>query len=177
MTAVARALRLDDATWSRFAVAGRTQAALVAGAAYALLAFDRLGVQGVLAPRATVRMLLAGFYGWAFLAAGSWLVARYAAGAGTRAGSVFWLYGRAHLPLLLLAVVIQVAAVFLRVLGPGLWAGVFVIAFWMPAMLVGAARTAFGVGVGTAIVIVAGPYLVWVAVVGNYLRDQLGHLL
>ncbi len=177
VTAVARVLRLDPATWSRFARSGSASAALVTIGAYALLAFDRFGVQGIIEPRATVRMLLAGFYGWLWLAGASWLVARLAFGPGAGFSPVFRLYGRAHLPLLVVGMTLQVSTVFLQTLGPGLWVGAFAVLFWMPALLVAATRTAFVVDGRTALLVIVGPYLVWLVVVGRYLENQLGHLL
>lgn len=178
MTVVMRALRLDDVTWARLAaVASTASASLMVIGAYALLAFDRFGVQGVIEPRGAVRMLLAGFYGWMGLAAGSWLIARRVYGGPAPFLPVVRLFGHAHLPLLLIGITIQVAAGWLQVLGPGLAVGIFGLAVWMPALLVTAVATALDLDRRSAAFVVAGPYLVWLAVVGRYLESLLGHLL
>ncbi len=78
LTGPARLLRVDRATWARYqAVGGLGSAVLITMGAYAILAFDRFGIQGLLAPRATVRILLMGFYGWLWLAGAAWLVGRF----------------------------------------------------------------------------------------------------
>lgn len=177
VTAVARLLRLDETTWARIDQIGSLRsAAVIAVGAYAMLAFDRFGIQGVFAPRAVARLLLAGFYGWLWLAGASWAFARLTLRSDARPGYVVQLLGQAHLPLLLLGITIQMTSVALRWTGPGGWAAAFVALFWFPALLVAAARMAFGVGTGTAFAVVAGPYALWMLIVGRYLRTQVGHL-
>ena len=178
LTSTARLLRLDPETWRSLAGTGSFGgAALVAVGAYAILAFDRFGVQGVTDPRATVRLLLVGFYGWLWLAGAAWLIARLALGAETRFTTVLRLYGNAHLPLVVVAVAIQVFAVVAQTLGPALLVGAVAVGFWMPALLVGATRQVFALDVRKAVLVAVGPYLVWVFIVGRWLVSQVGHLL
>ena len=149
----------------------------VAIGAYAILAFNRFGLQGFLAPRAPIRMLLVGLYGWLWLAGAVWLIARTRFRSTVPFGPVFRLIGQAHLPLLMISVTIQALAVSFRLFGPGLWVSVFSALFWMPALLTMAARTAPGITDGEALRIVIAPNLVWLILVGWYLQVQVGHLL
>lgn len=178
VTAPVRLLRLDESSWDRLAHEGSLGgAALVAMGAYVVLAFDRFGPQGFFAPRATIRFLLAGFYGWLWLAVAAWVLGWILVRSGARFEPVFRVYGFAHLPMLVLAVTIQVISVLFRLPGPALLVAVFGFVLWMPALLVAATRTSFSVGRMKAVAIVAGPYLVWLLVVGRSLVAQLGHLL
>ncbi len=178
MTAAARALRLDGSTWRRLlAMATPAGAGLVVLGAYLVFAFDRLGVQGVLEPRASVRMMLTGLYGWLWLVGAGWAIARLAFGYPGSPARLAALIGHAHLPLLLVAVSIQFVAVALNVTGIVLWFALFSVAFWMPAMLVLAAVTAANLHLRQALVTVGLPYLTWLLVVGRTLWIQLEHLL
>lgn len=178
MTAAARLLRFDRSTWERYQTGtSLAWAVIVAVGAYFILAFDRFGIQGAFEPRATVRMLLIGFYGWLWLAGASWLVGRLAFGARAPLGTVFRLYGYAHLPLMLSAITIQVVSVAFQILGPALVISLFAGLFWMPALLVAATRQAFDLDSARAIMVVIGPYAVWLLVVGRLLFTHLGHLL
>jgi hypothetical protein len=178
MTPVARTLRFDHDTWRSYqSQASLGWAFVVAMGAYAILAFDRFGVQGVTAPRGTVRLLLTGFYGWLWLAAAAWVIGRFVLGADTPFATVFRLYGYAHLPLVILAVVIQVFSVAFRASGPALLVALFAGVFWMPALLVAATSQAFAIDRRRALAVVAAPYLVWLLVVGRSLYIQVGHLL
>lgn len=178
LTSTARLLRLDADTWRNLASTGSfAGAALVAIGAYALLAFDRFGVQGVTDPRATVRLLLVGFYGWLWLGGAAWLIARFALPSGAAFPVVLRLYGNAHLPIVIVGIAIQIFAIVAQMLGPALVVAGFAFAFWMPAMLVGATRELFGLDTRRAVIVIGGPYLVWVVIVGRWLTTQLGHLL
>ena len=107
----------------------------------------------------------------------SWLVGRLVLATQAPFATVFRLYGFAHLPLLLLAITIQVVSVALRVLGPSLVVALFGVLVWMPALLVSASRQAFELDIRPAFLVVAGPYLLWLVVIGGVLTAQLGHLL
>ncbi len=178
VTAMGRWLRLDEASWSRYARLGTIwNAVVITLGAYALLAFDRFGIQGVVAPRAPVRMLLTGFYGWVGLGLGIWLMARVKLGTSASPATVIRLVGRAHIPLLLVALTIQVLAVSFLVFGPALWLALFSIGVWIPAMLLAATRKALTLDARTAALMAIGPYLLWLLIVGRYLELQVGHLL
>ena len=176
--AAARWLRIDRQSWTRLAATGTVgSAVMVTMGAYAIFVFDRFGVQSFLLPRASIRMLLIGLYGWLWLSGSAWFIARRFSGVEAAFDQVFKLYGYAHLPLLLLALAIQIVSVGLELLGPVLIVTLFVILFWFPALLVGATRSAFGFDTRSALLTVAIPYGVWVVVVGGQLRDHVGHLL
>lgn len=178
MTVVARALRLDASTWRRMAaMATPAGAALIVGGTYFVFAFDRFGMQGFVEARATVRMMLVGLYGWLWLAGAFWLIARGGFGYLGTPRRIAPFVGHAHLPLLLVAIFIQVVSITLTVTGPARWVALFAGGFWMPAMLVSATITVTGLTVRRALVVVGVPYLAWVAVVGRSLWTQLGHLL
>lgn len=178
MSAVIRLFRLDVPAWERVSRIG-TMASAVATAvgAFAFFAFDRFGFQAFIAPRATVRMLLVGFYGWLGLSGLAWLIAKRTRAKNVAFGEVLRIYGYAHLPLLLLGFTIQMVAVVVQVLGPSLLFAQFVILIWLPASLVAATRYVFDVDVRNAVAIIAVPYGLWVLAVGGYLWRQVGHLL
>lgn len=178
MTSVARLLRLDRRTWQGLDATGTiTAASLATLGAFAVFAFDRFGIQALVAPRPTVRMLLTGFYGWVWLAGTVWIVVRYTMASTARFDSVLRLFGYAHLPLLAVALTVQVTSVTLRWNGPGLALGFFAVSFWMPALLVAATRQTVGIDTSRAVLVVTGPYIVWLLVIGRTLASQLGHLL
>ncbi len=174
----AQVLRFDSAAWERFA---RTttlgSSAVIAMGAYAVVAWDRFGFQTLVAPRASVRILLIGFYGWFGLALLVRSVGRSMAGKNVDAVDVARLIGVAHLPVLIVAIAAQAFGVMLDVSGPARVVAGFAATIWMPGQLVGATRRVFGIDTRGAVAIVAGPYLAWIAIVGTQLTRQLGHLL
>ena len=173
-----RVFRLDQDAWRNLAATGTFGgAALITIGAYAILAFDRLGIQGMVDPRATVRLLMVGFYGWLWLAVSAWAIGRVVLGADAALATVLRLYGNAHLPLVFVGIGIQVFSVVARTQSPALVIAVLAGLVWMPAMLVAATRVVFDLEPGKAALVVAGPYLVWLLTVGRYLLGQLGHLL
>ena len=178
MSRLVRWLRLDDRTRTRWSLSSTVSgvAALTVGS-YAVLAFDRFGLQGFSEPRGPARLVLVGFYGWIGLTVAAWLTAgRSIRGPGTLS-RLFRLLGHAHVPLLALAVVIQGLSITGQIQGPARTVAIFTILFWMPAMLVKATRTALGLDSPAALLAVGGPYLLWLLIVGRYLLDQVGHLL
>lgn len=178
MTAAARALRLDRSTWRRMeAAVSPAGAGLIVMAAYVMVAFDRFGMQAVLEVRAVARVMLVGFYGWVWLVGATWVIVRSAFGFLGSPARLAPLMGHAHLPLLLLAVLIQFGSVALNFTGVAVWPAVFAGLFWMPAMLVSATATIADLNFRAATVAVTGPYLVWLALVGRSLWTQLEHLL
>ncbi len=178
MTVAARALRLDGSTWRRLsAMATPAGAGLIVFGTYLVLAFDRFGMQGFFEVRATVRMVLTGFYGWLWLAGATWAIARFLFRYLGAPGQLPSLFGHAHLPLLLLAVFIQFVSITLNVTGIAFWLSLFAGAFWMPAMLISATATSTTLSLRQAAVAAGLPYLGWVLVVGRTLWIQLEHLL
>ncbi|NNC91791.1 MAG: hypothetical protein HKN80_04805 [Acidimicrobiia bacterium] len=176
MSVLARALRLDQEGWRWLTDdAGPVGAALIVLGTYLLLAFSRFGWPDF-AIRPTTRFLLVGLYGWMWLAVASWLVARAVSGPAPLSASVR-LTGHAHVPLLLLAAFVQLVAVSLDFTNVARWPALFVGAFWMPAQLGHAVAASSGLRLRRAVVVAAGPYVVWAAVVGRHLWSQLAHLL
>jgi hypothetical protein len=176
MTVVA-ALRLDEFRWYWLeSEATRLGSSAMVLGAFGLLAFNRLGWPDS-ALRATVRFLLLGLYGWVGLSVAVFIVIRLIY---KRTGSplkLLLLFGHAHLPLLVVAVFVQVVSVSLDITGVSRWPALFVGVFWMPAMLAAAVHAWTDVKRHQAAVSVAMPYLVWAATLGRHLWDQLSHLL
>ncbi|MEA2000317.1 MAG: YIP1 family protein [Actinomycetota bacterium] len=178
LTGGAELLRLDRLTWFKYERTGSlASAALVTIGAYAVFAFDRFGFPALFQPRPSVRLILTGFYGWLWLATAAWAIGRYLLDQDSSFALVVRLYGFAHLPLVVVAVTIQFTSMLLQILGPAMVTALFAAVFWMPALLVAATRQAFDVDTRRAMVLVAGPYAVWLLVVGRTLTTQLGHLL
>ena len=86
------------------------------------------------------------------------------------------LTGLAHRPLVALAVLIQVLALFDPAGDIGGIAALVVFGFWMPAMLVSAVVWAYDQTLVRAITLAAIPYVLWLATAGRYLFIQVGHL-
>ena len=178
MSGVVRLFRLDSVAWARVSQLGTmASAAATAVGAFAFFAFDRFGFQAFIAPRATARILLVGFYGWIGLSLAAWLIARRVFASVPPLSEVVRIYGYAHLPLLILAFVVQLIAVVVQVLGPSQFVAALVFVAWMPASLVAATRYLFGASLRDALLIVGVPYLVWAGLIGLYLGRQVGHLL
>jgi hypothetical protein len=177
VTTAARALRLDEDSW-RWLVdeAKLGGATLIVVGAYLVLAFDRFGWPDF-ALRPTARLVLTGVYGWVGLALAGWAVTRSVSGAHSGPTMFIRLTGHAHLPLLLLAILIQVVSVMSNVTSIARWPTLFVGLFWFPALLTNAVAGASGLDRARASAVVAVPYLLWAAAVGRLLWRQLGHLL
>jgi hypothetical protein len=177
VTIAARALQLDRSRWRWLAEeASPAGAGLIVLGAYLMLAFARFGWPDF-ALRPTARLMLTGFYGWMGLAVCTWAVARYVSAPPGSLSVFVRLTGHAHLPLLLLAAFIMLVPVTLDVTGAALWPALFAGAFWMPALLMNAVAASSGLNLRAAVWVTAGPYLLWVAVVGRLLWRQLAHLL
>jgi len=186
MMVATRSLGLDEARWSYVGPASLGSAAIRVVAASLLFALSRFGGLVLDSPRAFTRMTLVGVYGWLGLTAGVWLgVAVLGAVTGAtnnaaqppslqHSGSAV---GLAHMPLLILGVVIFAAGGLFEILGPGLVAAAFVLGFWFPAALVAATRSAYQLSLTRAAAVLALPYLLWLAIVGRHLMTQVQHLL
>lgn len=177
MTGAARILRVDESTWRGLSIwATHLGAALVVLFAYLIFAFDRFGWPDS-ALRPTARFMLTGLYGWIGLTIVAWLIARLLFAASGSPFSMIRLTGHAHLPMLLLAVFIQVMSVTLDITNVARWPALFAGVFWMPAMLVNAVAVSTDLNRPRAAAALAVPYMLWVAVVGWPLWRQLRHLL
>lgn len=177
MRYAARVLRLDQGTWRWLDSAATVRGAgLVVIGAYLVVAFDRFGWPDF-AIRATTRTVLVGFYGWMWLAVASWIAVRLATGSRAPIADYVRLTGHAHLPLLLVAVLVMIFPVTLNVEHVSLWPALFSGLFWMPAMVVNAAATPSGLSLRRAALPAVVAYLAWAAVVGRLVWRQIGHLL
>lgn len=174
---LARSLRIDRGTWRWLDsdASLRGSAAMVAGA-YVVLAFDRFGWPDF-ALRATTRMVLIGFYGWIWLAAASWVAVRLWAGTRPSLADHVRLTGHAHLPMLVVGLLVWVFSVMMNIGGIWQWPALFAGSFWMPAMIVNAVAAASGLSLRRAALPGLVPYAVWAAAVGRYLWLQVAHLL
>ena len=186
MTLALRVLGLDGSRWRHVGPASFFNAVVYAVGASVVLALNRFGGLVVDTPRAFTRTTLVGVYGWLGLSLGIWLIATQ--GRALRAGTSSMTehrtpllttisVGLAHLPILILDVVIFVAAGLFRVFGPGYIAAVFVFGFWFPALLVASTRYMYQLRLRHAAGIVVIPYLIWLATAGRHLLGQVQHLL
>ncbi len=180
LTASLRVLRLHERQWARIDPMSLWAGAGVAVGAALLLALARLGGLVATEPRSFFRLALVAVWGWLGLAVAIWLLSRISEARQPR-GRPFQItvaaVGLAHVPLLVLAIVVFVAANMFQLLGPGLVTAWFVFAFWLPANLTMAARRAASGSTLRAIATVAVPYALWLLVVGRHLLDRIGHLL
>jgi hypothetical protein len=180
VTTAVRLLGLERSRWRRVGPESLWSAAGLVLVGAGILALTRLGGLVVDAPRAVLRLMLVGVWGWVGLSVAIWLTITATSGsAGPRPGLVHTLAiaGIAHAPVVALGVVVFVSAGVLDLLGPGMVTAWFVFAFWFPAMLVTGAAAGLHRSVPVAAASVAAPYLVWLVVVGRHVLDRIGHLL
>lgn len=186
MTFVAYALGLDRDRWVRLGRVSVWPAMVLVVAASVVLAWSRFGGLAVDAPRAFLRMVLVGVWGWLGLGSAIWLAARLLRSAGRLAGSgrstprlerTLAVVGFAHAPVLLLGVVIVIGAGALQLFGVGQVVAVVVFGFWFPALLVAAASHSFDLDPLRAIGVVSVPYALWLPFVGRHLLERVQHLL
>lgn len=177
MNTFLRTLRLDDFRWywleSESTRVGSS--AMVVGT-FLLLAFDRFGWPDF-ALRATTRFLLIGLYGWLGLSLATFVLVRFVYKRSGSLPTLLRLVAHAHLPLLAVGVVIQVAGVAMDITGVARWPALFAGVFWMPAMLTAAFRAWTGLRHHQAALSAAVPYTVWAMTVGHFFWRQLDHLL
>ena len=177
MNTFLRTLRLDDFRWYWLeSESTRVGSSAIVVGTFLLLAFDRFGWPDF-AWRATMRFLLIGFYGWLGLSLVMFVLVRLAFRQSGSLPTLIRLVAHAHLPLLFVGVVIQVAGVALDVTGVARWPALFAGLFWMPAMLTAAVCAWTDLRRHQAALAAAVPYLVWAAAVGRHLWFQLEHLL
>ncbi len=202
MTNLARALGVIPLSWERDWTPELTGPALTALGAWVIMAWNRLGIQGIAAPRAGVRFLLIGLYTWAAMTLLLWLLVRAMTWGAPASGPgqedqerapgpeaetgpetphslrrLAQLTGLAHRPLVVVAIMLQVLAVLVPTSGVGLVVAIVGLGAWMPAMLTSAIVWSTRSSVARAGAIVAVAYGAWLATAGHYLFDQVGHLL
>ncbi len=175
-------LRIDTGTWSRAQAETLPRRTLTVVGAFALAAWNRFGAQGFLGPRAPIRLMLTGLYGWLALTFVIWLVAR--SREASVPGSATYTLQRtaaavtvAHFPLIILGFYIATFGAFIRTPVPGTLLAVAVFAFWIPALLIKAMQHLVDTSSTTALLLIAVPYLLWLGWIGRYLFVQVGHLL
>lgn len=170
-------LQINQLTWSTVGhqqLRGRTMSVLFA---YGVLAWNRFGLLTFSAPRIPMRFLLYGVYAWLGLALVVWLASHLSSKGPATLRDAAVGTAIAHTPLVGLSFFIAIIAGFARIFGPGVIMAIFVFAFWMPALLARSfhdvARLPWAQSIGAAVV----AQLVWLATLGRYLNDQVGHLL
>ncbi|MEE9416932.1 MAG: YIP1 family protein [Acidimicrobiales bacterium] len=177
MTAFATFFRIEPASWQRNSETMVARAVAAVLVAFALLAWNRFGAQGVVAPRASVRLILIGVYGWLGASVALWAIARFTFGIIVPFQRTLCVLGTSHIPLVVLGGILQFAGVVFRWFLPGLIGSIVVFGLWMPAMLVAGSRHIFGLDTKRAATVVVVPYAGWLATVGVVLHRQLGHLI
>lgn len=156
-----------------------TGVATVAVAA-GLLSLNRFGGLVTQAPRAFVRLALVVVWGWIGLGIVLWLVTALLGRRRPRPADLVATLdaaGRAHVPVVALALVMFLFAGALRLRWPVLLATFGVVGWWFPrSVIVNLTTTAATVSTTRAIAATAVAYGAWLAVVGRHLHVQLGHL-
>ena len=175
-------LRIDAGTWSRVGAATLPNRTLTVAAAFALASWNRFGAQGFFEPRAILRMLITGIWGWLALSLVLWVIARRV-DEELRSDPVTSMQRTvasvtvAHFPLIILGFYIATFGAFIRTPVPGTILAVAVFAVWIPRLLVRAFQHVAEVDVRTAAGAIVVPYLLWLATIGRWLFIQVGHLL
>ena len=183
MNSVGRALGLDHERWAQLTPLSLWPAIASVVAAFVLLAFVRFGSLAADAPRAFLRLMLVGVYGWLGLGVAIWVLGEVVRRATSPSSSVLPLHsmfaavGLAHRPLVALGMVVLVAGGLFDLLGPGLVMAAFVAGFWFPAILVVSVAHVQSLSPIGAASVVALPYGLWLLTVGNHFHDRIQHLL
>lgn len=182
MTRLPTFFRTDPGTWTRIQVETLPRRTLTVLGAFALAAWNRFGAQGFLGPRAPVRMLLIGIWGWLILSVVVWLIARTRSEQ-LRDDPLYGLQRSAaamtvpHFPVLILGFYMATAGAFVRTPIPGLVLAIVFFVAWVPALYARALQHLTDVDTKTATLAMVGPYLLWLATIGRYLWQQVGHLI
>ncbi len=139
---LAHALGVVPEGWKHADRGTMTKPALVVIGAWVVLAWNRLGPQALLNPRALTRFALVGLYGWLGLALGLWLMARLRQWAihGVEQtvmspASFVRLVGLAHRPLLVAAFAVMILQLT-SIIELRTAVGMVAVLLWMPGRLV-----------------------------------------
>ena len=177
------ALRVTRQRWDLTIGLTPTRAAITVVGSWLLLAWGRLGIQGVAAPRTMLRFVLVGVYAWLLVIAVTWglaWLARRALGpdrlAAPDGGRLLEVTGSSHQPLVVMAVLVQFGQLIPLPVVLTVAAGL-ALGLWMPAMLTAAVSSVLQTSLLRAAAIALVAYLGWLATAGRYLADRVGHLI
>lgn len=185
-------LRIDNYTWARVLPQELPRRLITVVAAFTLAAWNRFGAQAALGPRAPIRVILTGIYGWLGWSILVWLLAIWIGQRGEVAadepaaplGFDPLSFQRAatamtvpHFPLIVIGFYIATFGVFIRSQIPGIVIAVLVFGIWIPALATKAVQHLTDLDRNRAVVAVVLPYVLWLAVIGRYLFNQVGHLI
>lgn len=158
-------------------------AAFTVFGASVVLTFNRFGGLIFNSPQQFAQMLLYGIWGWLALGTGVWIAGRIVVDkVGSNADQPSLIktltsVGFAHRPVLMLGAVLFVSTGLLQITGPGLVVAVLAFGLWFPALLTLSVQHSRYIALRDALVVVAVPYALWLAVVGRHLMSQVAHLL
>ena len=175
-------LRIDPGTWTRVQVETLNRRVLTVVAAFALAAWNRFGAQGFLGPRAPIRLLLTGIWGWVLISVVVWFFASRV-DEDLRNDPLYGLQRAAvamtvpHFPVIIVGFYIATFGAFIRTPIPGLILATAAVLAWIPALYVRAMQHLTGADTKTAALTMLGPYVLWLVTVGQYLWRQVGHLI
>ena len=175
-------LRMDPGTWTRVQVETLQRRVLTVIAAFALAAWNRFGAQGFLGPRAPIRMLLIGIWGWLVLSFIVWLIARRF-DEDLRNDPLYGFQRAAvsmsvtYFPVIIVGFYMATFGAFIRTPIPGLILLAVAVFAWIPALYARAMQHLTNLDRGPAVLAIAVPYLLWLATVGRYWWQQVGHLI
>jgi hypothetical protein len=127
-------------------------------------------------------MILTGVYGWIALTVAIWLIAQrrelsvpdtplYSLQRAATSVTV------AHFPLIILGMYIATFGAFIRTPAPCTILASAVFAVWIPVLLGRALQHLTDIDRSRALALIVVPYALWLAWIGRYLNDQVGHLL
>lgn len=175
-------LRADVGTWTRVQVETLPTRMLTVVGAFVLAAWNRFGVQGILGPRAPIRFLLVGLWGWIALSLVVWLIARRF-DEDLRADPLYGIQRTAvsmtvtHFPIVIAGFYMATFGAFIRTPIPGLIIAIACFAVWIPWLYIRAMKHLADVDNKTAAMAMVGPYVIWLVTIGRYLWQQVGHLI
>ncbi len=175
-------LRIDPGTWTRVQVETLNRRVLTVVAAFALAAWNRFGAQGFLGPRAPLRLLLTGIWGWLLLSVVVWFLASRV-NEDLRNDPLYGIQRAAvsmtvtHFPVIIIGFYMATFGAFIRTPIPGLLLLAVAVFGWIPSLYIRAMQHLTGVDLKAAAVAMIGPYVLWLATVGQYLWRQVGHLI
>lgn len=192
MTRFMNFLRVDHYTWVRVIPQALPRRVVTVVGAFVLAAWNRFGAQAALGPRAPVRMILTGIYGWLAWSILVWLLAAWVSsrteGPDDRPDAKVTLdvlsFQRAavamtvpHFPLIIVGFYIATFGSFIRSPIPGIVIVVIAFAVWIPALVIRAFQHLTDINRPIAAGLMLLPYLLWLGTIGRYLFNQVGHLI